>query len=128
MIRRLAAYEPPVGITAPVIPRPRWVPPPEPPPPPLDAHRLVRFALEVLDGRRPVGQLSGMARPPVMGRLRSRTRIRSTRLLRLRVSHPARLVAELTATVRRDDRVLAVAARAEWRGGRWWLVEFDVLE
>jgi len=31
-------------------------------------------------------------------------------------------------TVRREGRVLAVAGRAEHRGGRWWFTSFTVLE
>ncbi|WP_154697386.1 Rv3235 family protein [Lentzea guizhouensis] len=45
-----------------------------------------------------------------------------------RVCHPTRLAAEIAATVRRDDRVLAVAARADHRDGRWLLTAFSVLE
>ncbi|MFD9706058.1 Rv3235 family protein [Lentzea sp. NPDC059081] len=133
VVRRLAAYEPPVGVG--LIPRPRprprpvWVPEPEPPSPALDAVRLVGVVLEVLDGRRTARLLREIAVPPLAGRLAALVRARSTRMLRPpRVCHPCRLVAEISVTVRRDERVLAVAARAEHRGGRWWLTAFAVLE
>ncbi|HEX7305555.1 Rv3235 family protein [Lentzea sp.] len=135
VVRRLAAYEPPVGDSASValIPRPRprpvWVPEPEPPSPALDAARLVGVVLEVLDGRRTARLLREVAVPALAARLGLEVRPRSTRMVRLpRVCHPSRTVAESAVTVRREGRVLAVAARAEHRGGRWWFTEFAVLE
>ena len=137
VVRRLPTYEPPAGVEpvtlAGFVPRPRtrrsWRPPSEPPPPPLDAARLVVAVLEVLDGRRPCRSLQQLAQPRLAVLLGRSVHVRTTRLLRPpRVCHPSRFAAEIAATVRRDDRVLAVAARAEHRDGRWLLTAFTVLE
>ncbi|MGW4206555.1 Rv3235 family protein [Lentzea sp. NPDC004789] len=131
VVRRLPAYEPPVGAAFVPRPRPRpvWVPVPEPPPPALDAARLIWVVLEVLDSRRPARVLREVAVPALVARLGRLVRVRTTRLVRApRVCHPSRFVAEMSVTVRRDGRVMAVAARAEHRGGRWWLTVFSVLE
>ncbi|MDX3656833.1 Rv3235 family protein [Streptomyces sp. ID05-26A] len=132
VVRRLPAYEPPVGSSGFVIPLPRsrpvWVPVPEPPSPALDAARLVGVVLEVLDGRRAVRLLREVAVPGLAARLSGMVRASSTRMVRApRVCHPARFVAEISVTVRRSGRVLAVAARAEHRGGRWWFTSFTVV-
>lgn len=131
VVRRLPAYEPPAGVV--FVPRPRsrplWQPPPEPPPPALDAARLVGVVLEVLDGRRSWRLLKHIALPGLATTLRRSVRPRTTRLLRPpRVCHPSRLTAEIAATVRRDERTLAVAARAEHRDGRWLFTTFTLLE
>ncbi|MFD4674841.1 Rv3235 family protein [Lentzea sp. NPDC058450] len=131
-IRRLAPYEPPVG-GAPFVPLPRprpvWVPLPVPVPPALDAARLVSVVLEVLDGRRVVRLLREVCVPVLAGRLGLLVRASSTRMVRPpRVCHPSRFVGEISVTVRRGGRVLAVAARVEHRGGRWWFTSFTVLE
>lgn len=116
------------------VPRPRsrsllWKPPPEPPPPLLDAVRLVGVVLEVLDGRRSGRLLRQVASPGLAARLGRSVRPRTTRLMRApRVCHPSRFAAEISATVRREERVLAIAARAEHRDGRWLLTTFSVLE
>jgi hypothetical protein len=105
------------------------VPVPEPPSPALDAAGLLKAVLEVLDGRRPGRLLRQVAVPSVAARLSSMVRARSTRMVRApRVCHPSRLVAEMCVSVRREERVLAVAARAEHQDGRWWLTAFVVLE
>lgn len=132
VIRRLPAYEPPLGITEPcpmalAIPRPRWAPAEEPVPPPLDERHLVRTTLEVLDGRRPPTQLTPLMPLPLIGRLQRRVRPGTTSLLRTRVCHPSQHVAEISATVRRGERVLAVVARAE-HNRCWRLTAFDVIE
>jgi hypothetical protein len=133
VVRRLPAYEPPVGSAGFVIPRPRsrpvWVPVPEPPSPPLDAARLLGFVLEVLDGRRAARLLRQVAVPGLAARLGGAVRARSTRMVRVpRVCHPSRFVAELSVSVRREGKVLAVAARVEHQAGRWWFTSFTVLE
>ena len=123
------------GVTAPlapivmVAPLGPGLPVPEPPSPALDAVGLLRAVLEVLDGRRPGRLLRQVAVPGVAARLASSVRARSTRMVRApRVCHPSRFVAEISVSVRREERVLAVAARAEYRGGRWWFTAFTVLE
>ncbi|WP_434438800.1 Rv3235 family protein [Lentzea sp. E54] len=135
VVRRLPAYEPPVGGSgfAAVVPRPRprpvWVPVPEPPSPALDAARLVGVVLEVLDGRRSARLLREVVVPALAGSLSGLVRARSTRIVRAPwVCHPSRFVAEISVTVRRESRMLAVAGRAEFRGGRWWFTAFTVLE
>lgn len=106
-----------------------WVPVPEPPSPALDAARLVGMVLEVLDGRRPGRVLRELAVPGLAARLGALVRVRTTRMVRApRVCHPARLVAEISVTVRRDERVVAVAARAEHHSGRWRFTTFAILE
>ncbi|SDJ81857.1 hypothetical protein SAMN04488074_103295 [Lentzea albidocapillata subsp. violacea] len=132
VVRRLPAYEPPVGGHARIpLPRPRpvWVPVPEPPSPALDAARLLSAVLEVLDGRRPARLLREIAVPVLAARLGGSVRARTTRMVRPpRVCHPSRLVAEMSVTLRREGRVLAAAGRAEHAGGRWWFTSFTVLE
>ncbi|WP_372441700.1 Rv3235 family protein [Lentzea nigeriaca] len=140
VVRRLPAYEPPVGVpggvpgaVAGAVPRPRprpvWVPVPEPPSPALDAARLVWVVLEVLDGRRPSRVLREVAVPGLAARLGGQVRARTTRMVRApRVCHPSRFVGEICVTVRRERRMLAVAARVEYRGRRWWFTAFSVLE
>ncbi|MEV6242393.1 Rv3235 family protein [Lentzea sp. NPDC051838] len=135
VVRRLPAYEPPVGSALDSIPRPRprprsaWVAPPEVPPPSLDAARLIWVVLEVLDGRRPARVLREVAEPRLVARLGALVEVRTTRMVRApRVCHPSRLAAEISVTLRRDRRALACAARAEHRNGRWWLTAFSVLE
>ncbi|MET9231951.1 Rv3235 family protein [Lentzea sp. NPDC003310] len=131
VVRRLPAYEPPVG--GPVFvplprPRPVWVPEVLPPSPALDAARLFSVVFEVLDGRRSARLLREVAVPGLAARLGAGVRPASTRMVRPpRVCHPARFVGELSVTVRRGERVLAVAARVEYRGGRWWFTAFTVL-
>ncbi|KOV81952.1 hypothetical protein ADL03_26510 [Nocardia sp. NRRL S-836] len=83
----------------------------------------------MLDGRRPGRSLQQLALPRLADRLARSVRVRSTRLLRPpRVCHPSRFAAEISATVLRDNRALAVAARAEHRNARWLLTTFTVLE
>ncbi|MEU3649631.1 Rv3235 family protein [Lentzea sp. NPDC034063] len=134
VVRRLPAYEPPVGVSGGfVIPRPRpkpvWVPVPEPPSPAFDASRLVAVVLEVLDGRRATRLLREVAVPALAARLGGLVRPRTTRMVRApRICHPSRFAAEVSVTVRREGRVLAVAGRAEHRDGRWRFTSFTVLE
>jgi len=85
--------------------------------------------LEVLDGRRSGRLLRDIASPALATRLAGLVRPRTTRMVRApRVCHPSRLVAEISAVVRREERVLAVAARAEHQDGRWCFTTFAVLE
>jgi hypothetical protein len=94
----------------------------------LDAARLVGVVLEVLDGRRASRLLREVAVPDLAAQLTSTVRARTTRMVRApRVCHPSRLVAEISATVRREGRALAIAARAEHHDGRWRFTTFSVL-
>lgn len=135
VVRRLPAYEPPAGAVVIPGPRPRprprpvWVPVPDPPSPALDAVRLVGVVLEVLDGRRPGRLLREVATSGLAVRLGPLVRSRTTRMLRPpRVCHPSQFAAEIAVTIRRDERVLAVAARAEHADDRWHFTAFTVLE
>ncbi|GHH60689.1 hypothetical protein GCM10017774_85500 [Lentzea cavernae] len=90
---------------------------------------MLWVVLEVLDGRRAVRLLREVAVPGVAARLGGAVRASATRMVRApRVCHPSRFVAEVSVTVRREGRVVAVAARVEHRGGRWWFTSFTVLE
>lgn len=150
----LPEYQPPLRLVPPDPdefdfddPTVRWATPPQiplrqlpDPPPPEDCPvwdepgevrdlqwRLLCLILEVLDGRRPPGQLRGFVTPSVYESLVTR-RSRSVpgRQHRLRTLHtcrPARGVLEvcgtITVTTGRHIRALAVAARVEQRRSRW---------
>jgi hypothetical protein len=84
---------------------------------------VVRAVVEVLARRRPTSHLAGWATPAALVRLERLAgahpgpgTVRS-----LRVSEPRPGVAELVAVVDHADRVSALAARLELRGGRWQL-------
>ncbi|MFB9382416.1 Rv3235 family protein [Pseudonocardia petroleophila] len=128
---RTVSYEPAPGTTAaPVRARPE--PPPvtagaaEAPPGARDAIvRLLRLGCEVLDGRRPAGQLAAhsaeevvrywrvvAARRPGGGRSPARFR-------RVRLCHPRPDAAEAALAVELDGQVRALAARFDLQDGRW---------
>lgn len=90
------------------------------------AARVLRLALEVLDGRRPASQLAAHLEPRALRYWRaalpaSRPAVPS-RLLRLVLCVPATGVAEVAAVCRIGGRVRALAARFEQAGAdrtRW---------
>lgn len=101
---------------------------PSPPASRAFAQALVQRLLEVLAGLRPVTQLRADTTDAVYEQLeqalKSRARptgvrpgARSIRSLHIQEQHNG--VAEVTATVRRGDRYLAVALRLEGSDGRW---------
>ncbi len=88
--------------------------------------RMVTLALEVLAGRRPVGQLQTLMSPGVFmavaGGRRPRWCIEGAAPLLVgpvRVCEPVDGVAEVSAVARRGGRAHAVAARLEGIDGRW---------
>lgn len=89
--------------------------------------RLLRLVLEVLDGRRPPGQLRDSLSGPVFESLLTRsqhTAGRRHRLCSLHTCRPAPGVIELCGTVlvsspRGGQRAVALAARMEHTGSRW---------
>ena len=87
---------------------------------------MVTLALEVLAGRRPVGQLQALTSPGVFaavaGGRRPRWCVEGTAPLLvgpLHVCEPVDGVAEVSAVARRGGRAHAVAARLEGIDGRW---------
>lgn len=90
-----------------------------------DARRLLVVVLEVVDGRRPLPQLAGVVDEDVVRELRVVSG--RLRLGRVRVCRVGAQVAELSGTVLRGERVLAVAARVEHLDGGWVCTVFKVL-
>lgn len=92
-----------------------------------EAHRtavqLLRTALEVLDGRRPPGQVESRFTPEVLRYWRAtaaQRRVRTpARFARLRVCVPRSGVAEVAVTCDVDGRPRALAARLERAGATW---------
>lgn len=85
--------------------------------------------VEVLGGRRPVGQLRIHAAPTVFAGLVNRTtRGLGTpiQLMSLRVCQPADGVAEVSGTVRCGPRARAIAFRLEGVDGRWRVTALDI--
>jgi len=79
------------------------------------ADRTIRLVLEVVDGRRPGAQLTGMVAPPLLTTLTATRSPANTSgsaaLIRLRVRTVDDRHAELFGTYTRGTRVLAVAGR-----------------
>lgn len=106
-------------------------PPPEPDGPPVTPAALaqvLRLVLEVLDGRRPVGQLRSMLPDVAFEALL--TRLRTMRpgsrhvLRRMRTCYPTETAVEVTAVIglrvpAGRERVVAAAARFERDDDRW---------
>jgi hypothetical protein len=127
---RPVRYEPLAG-QAPVRTAPAEVARPERPPSALrefvEAHRaatrILRLALEVLDGRRSPLQLAPHFTPAALRCWRAtagqRTARAPARHGRLRLCMPCSGVAETTVTCRVDGAYRALAARFEHADGRW---------
>jgi hypothetical protein len=96
-------------------------------PDPRDAgRRVLTTVLEVLAGRRPVGQLSALTAPGVAAAIAGGRRPRWCTegtapivLGAVRACEPVDGVAEVSAVARRSGRAHAVAARLEGLDGRW---------
>lgn len=85
--------------------------------------------VEVLAGRRPVGQLRVHAAPAVFAGLVNRASsalVAPAQLLSVRVCQPADGVAEVSATVRSGLRARAIAFRMEGVDGRWRVTALDI--
>ena len=92
--------------------------------PPADrsASVLARALVEVLSGRRPLGQLRVHCAPEIYAGLAARPAtvpLALPHLLTVRVCEPADGVAEVSAAFRRADRVRALAFRLQGVDGRW---------
>ena len=84
--------------------------------------RVLRLALEVLDGRRPLAQLAPHLAPSAVRYMRAAVAQRPplrepARMTSLHVSRPGSNVAEVAVVYRRGPRARALAARFEQ--GRW---------
>jgi hypothetical protein len=123
---RLLRYEPdpdrPVPAPAPTPPvrRPYVVPTDVVDPAALRRHveRVLRLALEVLDGRRPLAQLLPHLAPSAVRYMRAAVAQRPAlrepaRMTSLHVGRPGSGVAEVAAVYRRGPRARALAARFE---------------
>ncbi|MEU8901523.1 Rv3235 family protein [Nocardia sp. NPDC048505] len=100
------------------------------------ADRALRVMLEVLDRRRPVGQLRGMVSPQVLEGVRTMVACGSAPSRGLGVAALERVDvymvdagnAEICARYVRGERRLAIAARARYvRGAGWRIGVFRVL-
>jgi hypothetical protein len=96
--------------------------------PPVTLWQLLRRVLEVLDGRRPAGQLRTLLPDTAFEALL--TRLRTTRpgsrhvLRKLRTCYPSTSAVEVSAVIAVTSpsgrcRVIAAAARFERRGEHW---------
>jgi len=99
-------------------------------PPAARAAQVFATALvEVLAGRRPVGQLRVHAAPAVFAGLVNRAPnglAAPTQIMSLRLGQPADGVAEVCATVRTGARARAIAFRMEGVDGRWRVTALDI--
>jgi hypothetical protein len=110
--------------------------PPETPLPPaaaVFAEAALRRVLEVIDRRRPVGQLRPLLTPPLIDTVGTLSRSRSAaaatlRRVRLRSAGTESRAAEVFATYTRGDRVRAIAARIELTPAldRWQVVALQI--
>jgi hypothetical protein len=83
---------------------------------------LARAVIEVLSGRRPLGQLRVHCAPDVYAGLADRPTFASAalpHLVSVRVCEPADGVAEVSVAYRRAERVRALAFRIQGVDGRW---------
>lgn len=112
-------------------------PPPRPPMVPgnprSEIEAVLRLVMEMLDGRRAATAAGGRIGPMALRYLvAARTRLRPTSgrlvgtpghgppgLRSMRMSHPAEGVTEASAVWLHRGRARALAARFEWRAGRW---------
>lgn len=99
-------------------------------PPAARAAQVFATALvEVLAGRRPVGQLRVHSVPGVFAGLANRTAHRlgaPAQLVSVRLCQPADGVGEVSATVRSADRARAIAFRMEGLHGRWQVTAIHI--
>lgn len=147
-LRALPEYEPSY---APGEVPPRWsslrpatgpqltlvTPPQEPTITEAALRRLLMRILEVLEGRRNVGQLHTLLSPPAYEALLTRLRIttpgRAHRLRRVRTCYPSATAAEITAVIDiaaapgEAGRVRAMATRLERAGESWHCAVLRVL-
>jgi Family of unknown function (DUF6459) len=113
-------------------------PVPRPPETPLPraaavfAEAALRRVLEVIDRRRPVGQLRPLLTQPLLDTVvtlsRSRSAAAAATLRRVRLRSAGTDAAEVFATYTRGERVRAIAARIELTPGvdRWQVVALQI--
>lgn len=94
------------------------------------AELALRRVLEVVDRRRPLSQLRPLMRPRLLDVVVTLTQSRhgavaTLRRVRLRAA-PGPADAEVFATYTRGRRVRAIAARIEFRSGRWQLTALQI--
>jgi hypothetical protein len=139
-VRPLPDYEPEIGaapqrwsslrpVAGPQLVLPAPSAPGGPPPEsPVSLWRLLTRVLEVLDGRRTIGQLRTLLPDIAFEALLTRLRTTGTGhrhvLQRIRTCYPTREVVELSAVIRVSsattrDRVIAAAGRFEREGDEW---------
>jgi hypothetical protein len=103
-------------------------PPGQPPVPPAELARLLRRVLEVLDGRRPVGQLRSLlpdvAFEALLTRLRTAGPGGRHTLRKVRTCYPTPTAVEVSAVIdirspTGQKRVMAAAARFDNDGDHW---------
>ncbi len=98
-------------------------------PPAGRAAQVLSAALvEMLSGRRPVGQLRSLTTPAVYAGLADRVPRgwNAAHVSSVRVCQPAAGVAEVCAVVRGPERVHAIAFRIEGVDGRWRITALDI--
>jgi hypothetical protein len=92
---------------------------------------VVRLVLEVIDARRPIAQLKGVATTTVLRYVRAARLAaypaRSSRLLSIRICSPTGEVIEAAAVVRIEQRTRALAARFEQGQGQWRCVSLRII-
>lgn len=128
--RRWSSLRPPSGPQLTLV-----VPEQDPPPPPESLWRLLRHVLEVLDGRRAVGQLRTLLSDPAYEALLTRLRTtpvgRRHRLRRLHTCYPSTDAVEMSAVleITGEDRgrVRAAAIRMERHEDRWHCAVLRIL-
>jgi hypothetical protein len=86
------------------------------------AHDVLRLAVEVLDGRRPLAHLAPHLAPPALRYVRAARRTgavhrEASRLTSLHLSRPVEEAVEVAAVCRLAGRVRALAARFEGHAG-----------
>ena len=90
---------------------------------------LARAVIEVLSGRRPLGQLRVHCAPDVYAGLANRPTFASAslpHLVSVRVCEPADGVAEVSVAFRRAERVRALAFRIQGVDGRWRMTALEL--
>ena len=90
---------------------------------------LARAVIEVLSGRRPLGQLRVHCAPDVYAGLADRPQFASAalpHLVSVRVCQPADGVAEVSVAYRRAERVRALAFRIQGVDGRWRMTALEL--
>ena len=103
---------------------------PVPAPAPADLWLLLGRVLEIIDGRRPVGQLDELLPAHRQGTVLRELENRPGRRRKLLSVHASRInhrAVELCASVEQGNRVRAMAARMELSRSRWRFTRLTML-